>query len=115
MRSQRVGEIRWRSSGFQPTQTAVGGVAVSSASPRRRGGIKRLGYMTYASAEPVITLPTEAPLQAAAGVASRSATRQSVGEGAGDRVQRSNPLQGIVREFLFEGNVSYVAMGTFIV
>lgn len=78
MRSQRVGEIRWRSLGFQPTQTAVGGVGVSSASPRRRGGgVNRLAYMTYASAEPVITLLTEAPLQAAAGVASRSATRQS--------------------------------------
>lgn len=29
-----------------------------------------------------------------------------------DRVQRSNPLRRIEREFLFEGNMSYVAMGT---
>lgn len=29
-----------------------------------------------------------------------------------DRVQRSNPLRRIEREFLFEGDMSYVAMGT---
>lgn len=48
---------------------------------------------------------------AAAGYASRPG-RASLGEAARDRVQRLNPLLGIVREFLFEGNVSYVAMGT---
>lgn len=30
----------------------------------------------------------------------------------GGRVQRSNPLRIIEREFLFEGDMSYVAMGT---
>ena len=30
----------------------------------------------------------------------------------GDRVQRPNPLRRIEREFLFEGDMSYVAMGT---
>lgn len=30
----------------------------------------------------------------------------------GDKVQRSNPLRGIEREFLFESDVSHVAMGT---
>ena len=29
-----------------------------------------------------------------------------------DRVQRSNPLLRIEREFLLEGDMSYVAMGT---
>lgn len=64
--------------------------------------------MTYASAELVITLPTEAPLQATAATPDRA----PVGQAAGDRVQRSNPLPGIVKEFLFEGEVSYVAMAT---
>lgn len=36
----------------------------------------------------------------------------SVREAVGDRVQRLNPLWRIVREFLFEGDMSYVAMGT---
>lgn len=36
----------------------------------------------------------------------------SVREAVRDRVQRSNPLRRIEREFLFEGNMSYVAMGT---
>lgn len=36
----------------------------------------------------------------------------SVWREVGDRVQRSNPLWRIEREFLFEGDMSYVAMGT---
>lgn len=36
----------------------------------------------------------------------------SVREAVGDRVQRPNPLRRIEKEFLFEGDMSYVAMGT---
>lgn len=58
--------------------------------------------MTYASAELVITLPRGG---AAAGYRGRRLAlgHASVGKAAGDRVQRSNPLRGIVKEFLFEG------------
>lgn len=52
------------------------------------------------------SLHSEAPLQATAATP-RARPRVSR---TGDRVQRSNPLRGIVKEFLFEGDVSCVAM-----
>lgn len=74
--------------------------------------------MTYATAE-LITNPCVAGrwsemwwtwLQATASRVSHLAMCQFVGA-VGGRVQRSNPLRWIEREFLFEADMSYVAMG----
>lgn len=98
--------IRWRRLWFQQTQTAVGETTVSAVSPWRWGadGINRLAYMTCLCRAGHSTSHGGA----AAGYCQRrlSLNHVSLGEAARDRVQRSNPLLGIVREFLFEGDMS---------